>query len=76
MAQPSSDNLTKSPSENTDKNWRDLAEVTLAQLTLFNSWRGEMQWITVNDYKQGTTSEAVQEEILESLSEKHLAKTQ
>ena len=59
--------LEKDPDKDT---WRELAEVTLAQTTLFNRRRGgEMQRLTIVDYNNGISNTAPpQEEVLQSLS--------
>ena len=63
-----SESIKTSPN---DKDWRDLTEVTLAQLTLFNRRRGgEMERMTIQSYSEGIISHTeMQEEIASSLSE-------
>ena len=58
--------LKQNPCQNI---WRQLAEVTLAQITLFNRRRGgEMERVTLQDYSRGMSNSDSQEEIMRSLS--------
>ena len=63
--------LSKEMETSPDANsWKQLAEVTLAQVTLFNRRRGgEMQRLKVEDYERGVSNRSeAQEEIFSSLS--------
>ena len=68
--------LSESQTENMPV-WRDLSEVTLAQIVLFNRRRGgEAQRIEVEQVQQGLSAKNLQEEIMHGLSrfEQALAK--
>ena len=76
----SAQDLLKQLSESKTANmsvWRDLSEVTLAQIVLFNCRRGgEAQRIEVEQVQQGLSAKNLQEEIMHGLStfEQALAK--
>ncbi|KAL8608782.1 hypothetical protein ACOMHN_065519 [Nucella lapillus] len=68
--------LSESETDNCSK-WRDLSEVTLAKIVLFNRRRGgEAERIEVEQVEQGLSGKNLQEDILNSLSkfEQALAK--